>query len=81
MEGGQDDFLFWMNAQNIYFFQLPKLKKYCLVVELAPAHQVIKELKMDHLWVFTLYIPHHAATAAECDKKKETKRKKGYGEN
>ena len=23
--------------------------------ELAPAHQVIKKLKMDHLWVYTLY--------------------------
>ena len=22
---------------------------------LAPAHQVIKKLKMDHLWVYTLY--------------------------
>ena len=39
-----------MNAQNIVF-QLPKLKKYCLGVELAPVHQVIKELKMDDLSV------------------------------
>ena len=46
MEGGRDDYLFWMNAQNI-FFQLPKLNKMCLVVELDPAHQVIKKLKMD----------------------------------
>ena len=51
--GGRDDYLFWMSAQ--YFFQLPKLNKYCLGVELAPAHQVIKKLKMDHLWVYTLY--------------------------
>ena len=31
------------------FFQLPKLNKYCLRIELAPAHQVIKKLKMDHI--------------------------------
>ena len=43
-----------MNAQNIFFFQLPKLNKYCLGVELALAHQVIEKLKMDHLWVYTL---------------------------
>ena len=55
VEGGQADYLFWMNAQNIYFFQLPKLNKFCLGVELDPTHQVIKELKMDHLWVYTLY--------------------------
>ena len=30
---------------------LPKLNKCCLGVELDPAHQVIKKLKMDHLWV------------------------------
>ena len=35
-----------MNAQNI-FFQLPKLNKICLGVELDPVHQVIKKLKMD----------------------------------
>ena len=28
--------------------------KYCLGVELAPANQVIKKLKMDHLWLYTL---------------------------
>ena len=45
-----------MNAQNI-FFQLPKLNKFCLEVELDPAHQVImiKKFKMDHLWGYTLY--------------------------
>ena len=42
-------------------------------VEPAPAHQVIKKLKMDNLWVYTLF---HAATGTECDKKK-TKTKKG----
>ena len=52
MEVGWDDYLFWLNAQNI-FFQLPKLNKFCLGVELDPAHQVIKKLKMDHLWVYT----------------------------
>ena len=55
VEGGRDDDLFWMNAQNIFFFQLPKLNKYCLGVELALAHQVIEKLKMDHLWVYKLY--------------------------
>ena len=55
MEGGRDDYLFWMNAQNNFFFQLPKLKEFCLGVELDPSHQVIKKLKMDHLWVYTLY--------------------------
>ena len=56
------------------FFLLTKLNKYCFGVELAPAQQVIKKLKKDHLWVYTLY-PAHAATAAECDKKNiQTKR-------
>ena len=43
---GWDDDLFWRNAQNI-FFQLPKLNKFCLGVELDSANQVIKKLKMD----------------------------------
>ena len=37
------------------FFSCLKLNKYCLEFELPPAHQVIKRLKMDHLWVYTLY--------------------------
>ena len=45
-------FLRWM--PKIFFFQLPKVNKYSLGVELAPAQQVIKKLKMDHLWVYTL---------------------------
>ena len=53
---------------KISFSQLPKLKKILFGVELALAHQVIKKLKMDHLWVDELY-PLHAATATECDKK------------
>ena len=37
-------YLFWMNAQYMYFFfQLPKLNKFCLGAELAPTHQVIKK--------------------------------------
>ena len=52
---GRDDYLFWMNSQNIFFFQLPSLNKFCLGVELDPTHQVIKKLKMDHLQVYTLY--------------------------
>ena len=39
---------------------------------LAPVHQVIKKLKMDHLWVYTLSVPLHAATATECDKKSKS---------
>ena len=61
---------------KLYFFQLPKLNKYCLGVELDPVHQAIKKLKMDHLWASTRSIPLHAATATECDKKKN-KNKKG----
>ena len=56
MEGGRDGYLVWVNAQNLFFFfQLPKLNKYCLGVELALAHQVIEKLKMDHPWVYKLY--------------------------
>ena len=29
---------------------MPNLDKYCLGVEICRAHQVIKKLKMDHLW-------------------------------
>ena len=53
---GRDDYHFWMNAQYIcIFFQLPKQNKYCLVPELALARQVLKKLKTDHLWGYTLY--------------------------
>ena len=47
--------IFFGLMRKIYFFQLPKLKKFCLGVQLDPAHQVIRKLKMDHLWVYTLY--------------------------
>ena len=40
---------------KISFSQLPKLKKILFGVELALAHQVIKKLKMDHLWIDKLY--------------------------
>ena len=52
-ETGMIIFFGWM--PKIYFFQLPKLNKYWLGVELALPRQVIKKLKMDHLWVYTLY--------------------------
>ena len=68
MEEGRDDYLFLMNAQNI-FFQLPNLNKYCLEVEMAPAHQMIKKLKMDRICGSTRCIPLHVATATECAKK------------
>ena len=64
--------LLWKGARIIIFFQPPKLNKCCLGVELDPAHQVIKKLKMDHLWVYTLY-PTSCPTATECDKKKKNK--------
>ena len=52
---------------KIYSFQLPKLNKYCLGVELALAHRVIEKPKMDHLWVYKLY---HAATVTESHRQK-----------
>ena len=60
---------------KINFFQLPKLNKYCLGVELDPEHQVIKKLK----WIIcgsTRCIPLHAATATVCDEKKQNKTNK-----
>ena len=55
---------------KIYIFsQLPKLNKYCLRVELAPAHQVIKK---NSKWIIcgsTRCIPLHAAAAIENEKK------------
>ena len=47
--------IFFGGMPKVHLFQLPKLNKFCLGVELDPAHQVIKNLKMDHLWVNTLY--------------------------
>ena len=58
-------FFGWM--PKIYSFQLPKLNKYCLGVELALAHRVIEKPKMDHLWVYKLY---HAATVTESHRQK-----------
>ena len=69
MEGDRDDYLFLMNAPNIYFFQLPNLNIYCLEVEMAPAHQVIKKLKMDRICGSSRCIPLHVTTATECAKK------------
>ena len=60
MEGGRDDYLFWMNAQNI-FFQLPKLNKYYLGDKKA---QNGSSVGLDA-------IPLHDATATECDKKNQ----------
>ena len=52
-EAGMIIFFGWM--PKLYFFQLPKLNKYCLGVELALVHNVKKKLKMDHPWVDKLY--------------------------
>ena len=76
MEGDGDDYLFCMNAQN-KFFQLPKLNKCCLGVELAPAHQVIKKLRMDAIICWSTHcIPLQAARATESDKKDKQKKQK-----
>ena len=49
---------------------MPNVNKYCLGVEIFPVHQMIKKLKMDHLWVYTLYpFLSPAATAAKYYKK------------
>ena len=71
---GEAMIIFFVWMPKIYFFQLPKLNKYCLGIELDPAHQVIKKLKMDHLWVYTLYPTSCRNGATECDKKKKIKR-------
>ena len=58
--------LFWRTPTKLHR-QLPKLNKFCLKVQLDPAHQVIKKLK----WIIcesTRRIPLHDATATECDK-------------
>ena len=62
----------YVNSQNLYYFFSASysLKKYCFGVEVAPAYQVIKRIKMDHL--FTRCIPLHAATTTEFDKNKKT---------
>ena len=63
-----------MNAQ-IFFFQLPKLNKYCLGAELA-AYAAGDKKAQNGSSVGLHTIPLHAATATECDEKK-TKNKKG----
>ena len=40
---GQEWLSFLDECPKYIFFQLPKLNKYCLGVELAPAHQVIQK--------------------------------------
>ena len=46
---GQGWLSFLDECPKYFFFQLPKLNKYCLGVVLGPTHQLIKKLKMDHL--------------------------------
>ena len=46
---GQGWLSFLDKCPKYFFFQLPKLNKYCLGVVLGPTHQLIKKLKMDHL--------------------------------
>ena len=71
---GWDDYLFWMNVKSI-FFQLPKrlnLKECCSggqSVEVVPAYQVIKKLKIESsVALHACCIPLNAATATGCDK-------------
>ena len=55
-------------------FQLPKLNKYCLEVELDPVHQVTKKLKMDHY-----FVGHHAVSQGyRNNNKKKTKGHASY---
>ena len=53
------------------------VNKYCLGVELAPMHQVIKKLKII-ICGSTSCILHHAAMAAVCDKKQKQKEHASY---
>ena len=57
---------------KIFFFQLPKLKKYCLGAELA-AYAAGDKKAQNGSSVSLHTIPLHAATATECDKKKTQK--------
>ena len=61
--------IFFDECPKYIFFQLPNLNKYCLEVEMAPAHQMTKKLKMDRICGSTRCIPLHVATATECAKK------------
>ena len=53
---------------KIFFFQLPKLNKYCLGAELA-AYAAGDKKAQNGSSVGLHTIPLHAATATECDKK------------
>ena len=48
------------------FFQLPKLNKYFLGVQLAPAHQVIKKLKISGSSVGLHTVSHWMPTLGVC---------------
>ena len=64
-----------MNAQ-IFFFQLPKLNKYCLGAELA-AYAAGDKKAQNGSSVGLHTIPLHAATATECDEKKQKTKRAG----
>ena len=57
---------------KIFFFQLPKLNKYCLGAELA-AYAAGDKKAQNGSSVSLHTIPLHAATATECDKKNTQK--------
>ena len=64
---------------KIFFFQLPKLNKYCLGAALASTQQVVKKLKMDHLWVYTQshLMPQRLQNVIK-KKQNKTKKQKGH---
>ena len=55
---------FWINAQNIYLNYIVFVFIIILLfwgVEVAPAyHEVIKKLKMNHLWLYMLHDISHS---------------------
>ena len=74
VERGRDDYLFLDQCPK-YFFYLPNV--YCLGVEMAPAQQVIKKLKMNHLGLYKLHVLSHSRPQLlqSVKKKKKTKKK------
>ena len=61
----------WLSFLDDNHFYLPEISKYFFWGGLAPAHQVIKKLRMDHVWVYTLYFT-SCCNAIECDKKSKS---------
>ena len=60
-----------------FFFQLPKLNEYCLGVELAPAHQVIKKV-LNGSSVGLQAVSHSMPQRLQHVIKKKKKKQKGH---